>query len=196
MASLYDQHLHELPQPSKTSSSSSSSSSSSKTNTNNTNNSDTTATTTTTTTSSASANFLPISTPRRRLRDALKMEKVICEQLLQTGWLLVVRAGKKIDGRYGLVSAYAKFPDVRVTVYQTQTSQLQELYFKHGKDLSQMSTKERKKVVFEFINTLVFNGVNMLIPNPELDETHCKEEEEKVETQFQKLSIEGNNNNN
>ena len=82
----------------------------------------------------------------------------------------MVRAGKKIDGRYGLVSAYAKFPDIRVTVYQTQTSQLQELYFTHGSDLSQMEARLRKAVVFQYINSLVFNGVGMLVPNPEEEE--------------------------
>ena len=165
MASLYDSHLHELSQPTKMSSSSSSSSTSS--------------TNTTAMPPTVPLNHLPVSTPRRRLRDALKMEKVICQQLLQTGWSLVVRAGKKIDGKYGLVSAYAKFPDIRVTIYQTQSSQLQELYFKHEKDLPQCSAKERKAIVFAFINTLVFNGVNMLVPNPELEDSqHSKQEEE------------------
>ena len=107
-----------------------------------------------------------LSTPRRRLRDALNMEKQICEQLLSTGWVLAVRAGKKIDGRYGLVSAYSKFPDIRVTVYQTQTSQLQELFFQHPTNLADMDSRSRKQVVFKFIDTLVFNGVGMLVPRP------------------------------
>ena len=176
MASLYDSHLHELSQPTKMSSSSSSSSTSS--------------TNTTSMQPTVPLNHLPVSTPRRRLRDALKMEKVICQQLLQTGWSLVVRAGKKIDGKYGLVSAYAKFPDIRVTIYQTQSSQLQELYFKHEKDLPQCSAKERKAIVFAFINTLVFNGVNMLVPNPELEDSqHSKqEEEEKMDSSCAALS--------
>lgn len=107
-----------------------------------------------------------ISTPRRRLRDALNMEKQICEQLLSTGWVLAVRAGKKIDGRYGLVSAYSKFPDVRVTVYQTQTSQLQELFFQHPTNLADMDSRSRKQAVFKFIDTLVFNAVGNLVPRP------------------------------
>ena len=108
-----------------------------------------------------------ISTPRRRLRDALNMEKQICEQLLSTGWVLAVRAGKKIDGKYGLVSAYTKFPDVRVTVYQTQTSQLQELFFQHPTNLADMDARSRKRVVFKFIDTLVFNAVGNLVPRPD-----------------------------
>lgn len=106
----------------------------------------------------------------------------------------MVRAGKKIDGRYGLVSAYAKYPDVRVTIYQTQTSQLQELFFQHGsEDLSQLAPKLRKSIVFAFIGTLVFNGVGMLIPDPELEdqeEDPTKEEEEKIEGQFSSMTIE------
>ena len=112
----------------------------------------------------------------------------ICEQLLQTGWTLVVRAGKKIDGRYGLVSAYAKYPDVRVSIYQTQTSQLQELFFQHGsEDLSQMAPKERKRIVFAFIGTLVFNGVGMLVPNPELDEDQQEGEDPTKESEEEKF---------
>ena len=116
MASLYDGHYQAQQQPPKLSSTTSAASTS-------------VAPPSLNIPSSSNSQFfqvqvpktdLPISTPRRRLRDALSMEKQICEQLLQTGWTLVVRAGKKIDGRYGLVSAYAKYPDVRVTIYQTQ----------------------------------------------------------------------------
>jgi hypothetical protein len=187
MASLYDSHLHALSQPPTMSSSTSSSSTSS------TNTTGFSIPSIKSMQPTVPSNHLPISTPRRRLRDALKMEKVICQQLLQTGWSLVVRAGKKIDGKYGLVSAYAKFPDIRVTIYQTQSSQLQELYFKHEKDLPQCSAKERKAIVFAFINTLVFNGVNMLVPNPELEETqHSKQEDEEkrdVCEDFQHMKI-------
>ena len=145
---------------------------------------------------------LPISTPRRRLRDALKMEKQICEQLMATGWVLVVRAGKKIDGRYALVSAYTKFPDVRVTVYQTMTSQLQELFFTHEEDLSQMDARKRKAVVFEFINGLVYNLSGMLVPNPIDDEerkvtaqtTGKKMEQNKIEEDFARLNFLNNRN--
>ena len=103
---------------------------------------------------------------------------------MATGWSLVVRAGKKIDGRYALVSAYTKFPDVRVTVYQTQTSQLQELFFTHALDLAKTGAKKRKAIVFEFINGLVFNAVGMLVPNPVQEN-----KEEKMEQQFQQMSL-------
>ena len=85
--------------------------------------------------SGAFPNPKPISTPRRRLRDALRLEKDICLRLANSGWKLAYRGGKKVDGRYGLVSAYSKCPDVRVTLYQTQTSEVQELFFQYPADL-------------------------------------------------------------
>ena len=57
-----------------------------------------------------------VSTPRRRLRAALQLEKEISEQLESEGWTTIKRAGKKIGDIYTLVSVCYKAPDVRFTV--------------------------------------------------------------------------------
>ena len=71
----------------------------------------------------------PLSTPRRRLRQALDLEKAICQKLEQQGWTMIIRAGKKIGSIYALVTGYTKFPDVRLAVYQTNNSRIQEIIF-------------------------------------------------------------------
>ena len=72
----------------------------------------------------------PLSTPRRRLRQALDLEKAICQKLEQQGWTMIIRAGKKIGSIYALVTGYTKFPDVRLAVYQTNNSRIQEIILK------------------------------------------------------------------
>ena len=83
---------------------------------------------------------VPLSTPRRRLRQALDLEKAICQKLEQQGWTMIIRAGKKIGSVYALVTGYTKFPDVRLAVYQTNNSRIQEIVFKSEMDLTLANT--------------------------------------------------------
>eukprot|EP00949_MAST-11_sp_MAST-11-sp1_P002922 g2922.t1 len=99
----------------------------------------------------------PLSTPRRRLRDALQMEKIYTQKLEAQGWKLVVRAGKKIEDKYTLVTGWGKFPDVRVTVYQTQSCRLQEFNFQHEEDLNDLEPGARKKIVYKFLDDFGFD---------------------------------------
>jgi hypothetical protein len=57
-----------------------------------------------------------VSTPRRRLREALKLEEQVAEQLASEGWNTVKRGGMKIGSIYTLVSVCFRAPDVRISV--------------------------------------------------------------------------------
>lgn len=105
----------------------------------------------------------PLSTPRRRLRQALDLEKAICQKLEQQGWTMIIRAGKKIGSIYALVTGYTKFPDVRLAVYQTNNSRIQEIIFKSEIDLSLANTSARKLYINNYLKQYTFNEQGDLV---------------------------------
>eukprot|EP00505_MAST-04D_sp_SCG-Rhode-Island_P004299 Stramenopile-MAST_4_protein_4299 len=114
----------------------------------------------------APAAFVPLSTPRRRLAAALDMEKKICAKLEQQGWHLVLRQGKKIGAVYALVTAYAKFPDVRLAIYQTNNCQIQEVLFCSETDLSLVNQQVAKKRINAELAKYTFDEIGRLIKKP------------------------------
>ena len=114
----------------------------------------------------APAAFVPLSTPRRRLAAALDMEKKICAKLEQQGWHLVLRQGKKIGAVYALVTAYAKFPDVRLAIYQTNNCQIQEVLFCSEVDLALVKQPVAKKRINAELAKYTFDDIGNLIKKP------------------------------
>ena len=106
---------------------------------------------------------VPLSTPRRRLRQALDLEKAICQKLEQQGWTMIIRAGKKIGSVYALVTGYTKFPDVRLAVYQTNNSRIQEIIFKSEMDLTLANTSTRKAYINNYLKQYTFNEQGDLV---------------------------------
>ena len=70
---------------------------------------------------------------------------------------------QKIDGKYGLVSAYTKFQ--MCALQSADRHQLQELF--SIPQIWPTWTQGLAKVVFKFIDTLVFNAVRNLVPRPD-----------------------------
>lgn len=105
----------------------------------------------------------PLSTPRRRLRQALDLEKAICQKLEQQGWTMIIRAGKKIGSIYALVTGYTKFPDVRLAVYQTNNSRIQEIKFKSEIDLTLANSSTRKSYINNYLKQYTFNDQGDLV---------------------------------
>ena len=118
---------------------------------------------------------VPMSTPRRRLRAALDMEKAICAKLEQQGWNMILRAGKKIGNIYALVTGYTKFPDVRLAVYQTNNCQIQELLFKSETDLAMLTPSNVKKIINDYLAKFTFNDAGRLVKKNELVDSAAKE---------------------
>ena len=114
----------------------------------------------------SSANFVPMSTPRRRLAAALDMEKKICAKLEQQGWTLVIRQGKKIGNEYALVTTYSKFPDVRLAVYQTNNCRIQEVLYCSEVDLALVDQQTAKKHISAELSKYMFDDVGNLIKKP------------------------------
>jgi len=121
---------------------------------------------------STNSSNVPLSTPRRRLRQALDLEKAICQKLEQQGWNMVIRAGKKIGSIYALVTGYAKFPDVRLAVYQTNNSRIQEILFKSDIDLNLCTTSVRKSYINNYLKQYTFNEQGDLIRIDATQETN------------------------
>ena len=75
----------------------------------------------------APAEFLPLSTPRRRLHEALRMEALVTAEMEKDGWALVVKAGRKLGGRLVLITAHYTRAQLRVSVYEAASCRLQEI---------------------------------------------------------------------
>ena len=118
---------------------------------------------------------VPMSTPRRRLRAALDMEKAICAKLEQQGWNMIIRAGKKIGKIYALVTGYTKFPDVRLAVYQTNNCQIQELIFRSETDLAMTTPSNVKKIINDYLAQYTFNYAGCLVKKDTLINSAVKD---------------------
>ena len=100
--------------------------------------------------------YLPVSTPRRRLHEALQMEAAITKELESQGWVPVVKAGRKLDGVLVLVTAHCSGMELRVSVYDSQTCQLQEIRRTCDMDLTRLGKGPARAFVFTVLDEYGF----------------------------------------
>lgn len=69
----------------------------------------------------------PLSTPRRRLRDAISLEESISQKLQGDGWQRLLRVGKKIGAVYSLICVFRLGASLRISSYDAACSSLQSV---------------------------------------------------------------------
>eukprot|EP00750_Incisomonas_marina_P030143 INCI7306.1.p2 GENE.INCI7306.1~~INCI7306.1.p2 ORF type:complete len:150 (-),score=29.23 INCI7306.1:263-712(-) len=123
------------------------------------------------------------STPRRRLANALEAARELqiesiqnvkeMEDGLQTGRVdreekVVSRFGKKLSGKYVLVTAYYKKPNLRFVVYVSESSSKYELTCVH-KDISDKETHDLDPDLIKMVaHGLGFDATGRLMFGPDV----------------------------
>mmetsp|Transcript_116681 Transcript_116681/g.283040 ORF Transcript_116681/g.283040 Transcript_116681/m.283040 type:complete len:155 (+) Transcript_116681:91-555(+) len=110
---------------------------------------------------------LPQTTPRRRLADALAMDAAIgdsdvgastTETVAEDTAEMIHRLGKKVDGKYALVTGFLRAEKCRLDVYFQESSMKASLLVTYPSSLSSHTDADKRAAIKELVDHLAIDA--------------------------------------
>ena len=89
------------------------------------------------------------------------MEALVTAEMEKEGWTLVVKAGRKLGGRLVLITAHYNRSQLRISVYEATSCQLQEIRRPCNVDLVALGSAA-KRYVNTVLDEYTFDGKGSL----------------------------------